>query len=208
MASSNYATNYDIGQNGETVEKIVDAQSLLYEGNEHMAEVFYGTLFADYNSEKGGLCATIYQAHQNYPKAVKAHSQGLVVSLVPKDVNKVVMQSGMAREQKILLHFHGSNEKLSELNNRSIIYQMPDRPVLKPEVYRDAQVFEDVFVENKISDVEMKLTICADNHSRCYGMMNWGDSPDPGYTLQGREEVRAYGRIMNMIFRMPAPLCM
>jgi hypothetical protein len=151
-----------------------------------MAEVFYGTLFADYNSEKGGLCATIYQAHQNYPKAVKAHSQGLVVSLVPKDVNKVVMQSGMAREQKILLHFHGSNEKLSELNNRSIIYQMPDRPVLKPEVYRDAQVFEDVFVENKISDVEMKLTICADNHSRCYGMMNWGDSPDPGYTLQGR----------------------
>lgn len=186
VASSNYATSYTIGENGETVEKVVDVQSLLYEGNEHTAEVFYGTLFADYNNEKGGLCATVYQAQQNYPKAVKAHSDGLTVSLVPKNVDEIVMQSGMARQQKMLLHFHDGRENLENLNNRSIIYQMPDRPVLDPQVYRDAKVLEDVFVDYKISDVEMKLIACADNHARCYGMLNWGDSPDPGYSLQGR----------------------
>lgn len=183
---SNYKTQYQIGKNGEKVEQIIDANKLVYESNEHISEVFYGTLFADYMDQVGGLCATIYQAQQNYPKAVYADEEGLHIKLVPEDVNKVVMQAGMAREQKVLLHFHDSSETLEELNNRSIIYQMPDRPTIKPEVYRDAKVFEDVFVDKKNHLVEMMLIQKADSHSRCYGMLNWGDSPDPGYTSQGR----------------------
>lgn len=183
---SNYKTQYEIGNNGEKVEQIIDANKLVYESNEHVSEVFYGTLFADYKDGVSGVCATVYQAQQNYPKAVCADEKGLCIKLVPEDVNKVVMQPGMAREQKVLLHFHHSDEKLEELNNRSIIYQMPDRPTIKPEVYREAKVFEDVFVDKKNPLVEMMLIQKADSHSRCYGMLNWGDSPDTGYTSQGR----------------------
>lgn len=186
VASSNYATNYRIGENGETVEKTANAQDLQFAGNEHMSEVFYGTFFADYRDEKGGLCVTVFQAQQNYPKAIKAHNKGLVIGIVPKGLNPITMHSGVAREQKMLLHFHDGMEPLAELNNRSTIYQMPDRPILAPQVYRDAQVFEDVFLEQKINDVEMKLTNIADSHARCFGMLNWGDSPDPGYSQQGR----------------------
>ncbi|ABX43141.1 glycoside hydrolase family protein [Lachnoclostridium phytofermentans] len=186
VATSNYRTSYLVSEEGETVSKKVDAEDLLYEANEHIAEVFYGTMFADYNTSEGGVCATIYQAQQNYPKAVEASKQGIKLSLVPENATKVIMQSGMAREQKFLLHFHSNEEDLKELNNRSLIYQMPDRPQLDSNVYRESGTFHDVFVDKKISKVELSLIAKADSHARCYGMLNWGDSPDPGYTTQGR----------------------
>ena len=42
-ASSNYKTDFLIGEHGETVSKYVDAESLVYESNEHFAEVFTET---------------------------------------------------------------------------------------------------------------------------------------------------------------------
>lgn len=188
VGSSNYKTNFIIGRNGDAVNKIVDDAYLVGEANEHFAEVLYGTFFADRTQPQGGVCATIFQAQQNYPKAVKADQNGIYVMLVPKDVNKVVMQSGMSREQRFLLHFHDAGESLAEIDNRSLIYQMPDKPSIPPEAFRDAGVMPDIFVEReKINDdVEISLIGKCDGHARCYGMLNWGDAPDPGYTTQGR----------------------
>ncbi len=187
-ASSNYKTNFLIGRNGTAVSRTVDASWLIQEANEHMAEVFYGTFFADRTDQNGGVCATIFQAQQNYPKAVKADQSGIYVMLVPKDVNKVVLESGMSREQRFLLHFHSSSETLTELDNRSLIYQMPDRPTIPAEVFQKAGVFPDIFVDKGQCDPEVEAAFIAraDSHARCYGMLNWGDAPDPGYTTQGR----------------------
>jgi len=185
-AVSNYRTQYDINENGEEVYKCIDDKYLMLEANEHNPEVFYGTFFADYTDDENGLAITIFQAQQNYPKAVKSSKNGIEVMIVPKNIRKVIMQSGMSREQKMLFHFHNPSEELSEINNRSIIYQMPDKPIVSPEVFKNANVFENVFVDKKINDVELFLISKADEHSRSYGMMNWGDSPDKGYTEQGR----------------------
>lgn len=188
VGSSNYKTNFAIGRDGVAVNRIVDDRYLVGEANEHFAEVFYGTFFADRNDAKGGVCATIYQAQQNYPKAVKADESGIYVMLVPEGVNRVVMESGMSREQRFLLHFHGPEETLQELDNRSLIYQMPDKPSIPSEAFRDAGVMPDIFVEKDKLNYEVELSLIAkcDGHARCYGMLNWGDAPDPGYTMQGR----------------------
>lgn len=188
VANSNYKTRFKIGKDGTSLNRVVDDQYLLLEANEHFAEVLYGTFFADRNDAKGGVCATIYQAQQNYPKAVKADESGIYVMLVPKDVNRVVMESGMSREQKFLLHFHGPEETLIELDNRSLIYQMPDKPSIPSEIFKEAGVMPDIFVDrDKINyQVELSLIGKCDGHARCYGMLNWGDSPDGGYTTQGR----------------------
>lgn len=185
-ASSNYKTSYDIGENGRTAERVIDSGYLLYEANEHIAEVFYGTLFAAHENEKTGLCATVYQAQQNYPKAVLADTNGITIKIVPEGMDEVKMQPGMAREQKMLLHFYEAGTSKEEFNNRSLIYQMPDRPVLRSEVFHKAGVFMDVFTDKKLPEVERFLIGKADSHARCYGMLNWGDAPDPGYTQQGR----------------------
>ena len=187
-ANSNYKTDFLIGSDAAPVEKAVDAEYLLKENNEHMAEVLYGTFFADRTGENGGVCATIFQAQQNYPKAVRADNAGVHIFLVPKGGTQVIMQSGMSREQRFLLHFHGPECGLLELDDRSLIYQMPDRPSIPPEVFRDAGVMPDIFVdrEKRKDDVEIALIGRCDSHARCYGMLNWGDAPDPGYTAQGR----------------------
>ncbi len=188
VGNSNYKTNFSIGKDGHSVNKIINAKYLVGEANEHFAEVLYGTFFTDRTDKDGGVCATIFQAQQNYPKAVKADESGIYVMLVPKEVDRVVMESGMSREQRFLLHFHDAQESLLEIDNRSLIYQMPDKPSISSDVFRDAGVMPDIFVDrDKINyDVEISLIGKADGHARCYGMLNWGDAPDWGYTQQGR----------------------
>ena len=186
VGSSNYKTDFYLGENGAAVSRVVDSAWLIREANEHFAEVLYGTFFADVTDSEGGVCATVFQAQQNYPKAVQAEQEGLSVMLVPEDVEKVVMQTGMSREQRFLLHFHTAEEDLAEIDNRSLIYQMPDRPYLAPETHRDSGVWLNVFSDKLNIDVEQCLVGKADGHCRAYGMMNFGDSYDPGYTAQGR----------------------
>ena len=188
VGNSNYKTKFSIGKDGTAVDRIVDAKYLVGEANEHFAEVIYGTFFADRTDSQGGVCATIYQAQQNYPKAVKADESGVYVMLVPKAVDKVVMQSGMSREQRFQLYFHEPQVSLIEIDNRSLIYQMPDRPHILPEVFKEAGVMPDIFVDREKIDYDVELSLIGkcDGHARCYGMLNWGDSPDPGYTTQGR----------------------
>lgn len=185
VASSNYKTTYTKTESKEAIERKIDADYLLYEANEHMAEVFYGTLFGAHQDTEHGICATIFQAQQNYPKAIHVEHNTITMKLVPEG-NSIVMQSGMAREQRCLLHFYRANEPIEEINNRSLMYQMPDRPVIETEVYRASGIFQDIFPIHPIWDVENSLMEKADKHARCYGMLNWGDAPDPGYTLQGR----------------------
>ncbi|MBR1736442.1 MAG: hypothetical protein IJ736_05440, partial [Firmicutes bacterium] len=163
----------------------IDAEYLKYESNEHNPEVFYGTFFADHSGESYGVCTTVYQAQQNFPKAVEASSEGTKAYLVP-DGKCIGLKSGMAREQKMQIFVHPSDMDIQEINHRSTVYQMPVRPSLSPEVFKRSGAFENVFVENPISKYEIFLIGKADEHNRCYGMLNWGDSPDGGYTAQGR----------------------
>ena len=185
-ASSNYKTDYYIGKDGVTTRRVIDSDWLLKEANEHFAETFYGTFFADCTDEDGGVCATIYQAQQNYPKAIQADKNGITLFIVPENVEKIVLESGMSREQKFLLHFHPASEPISSLNDRSIVYQMPYRPYVSPQVHRESGVWPDIFATKSEFSVEQNLVARADGHGRAYGMLNFGDSYDSNYTAQGR----------------------
>ncbi len=186
VASSNYRTNWDIGENGETVRKIIDADWLIREANEQFAEVNYGTFFADCTTASDGICATIFQAHQNFPKGLEADRDGIRIMLVPEDTGDIALQSGMAREQKFLLHFHSAEEPLESLNDRSIIYQMPYRAYISPAAFQASGIWPEIFSRTTDPLVEQNLIARADGHCRAYGMLNFGDSYDENYTAQGR----------------------
>ena len=198
VGRSNYRTIFKISPEGGKVDNAITAEMIEGIANEHFPEVFFGTFFADYtDSEKGfGVCATVFQAYQNFPKAVSADHNGLTVFLIPDQdsyryvtkAEPVVFTSGMAREQRVLLHFHDVDEPISELDNRSIIYQMPDKPYIDPMEFAEADVMPKIFLppEKQVDDVEILLVDKADSHPRSYGMLNFGDAPDPNYTTQGR----------------------
>ncbi len=183
---SNYKTKFTQNKKGEEIFTYIDAKTLKFESNEHNAEVYYGTFFGDLTDEEIGVTAAVYQAHQNFPKAIKTEKNKMEIMLVPENIGNVKMEKGMAREQKVWYYFHSPSEDIQSINNKTIIYQMPDKPAVNPCVFKDANVFPDVFTEKYDYDIELFLMSKADEHSRCYGMMSWGDAPDMGYTSQGR----------------------
>ncbi len=185
---SNYKTRFEISGDGADLSQVITADSLVQEANEHFAEVLYGTFMADFCDDKGGVCGTIFQAQQNFPKAIKAAGNGLCLFLIPEGREKVCFASGMAREQRILLHFHEKETSIEELDNRSLIYQMPVAAFIDPMEFKKAEVFPNIVTPMELANDEVELAIInkADHHGRAYGMMNWGDFPDANYTAQGR----------------------
>lgn len=188
VGKSNYKTNFTIGKNGGAVQYLVDADYIIGEANEHFAEVFYGTFFADRTDSEGGVCGTIFQAQQNFPKAVRADDKGIYLFLVPEGSEKIVMNGGMSREQKFSLLFHDKDMPIETIDDLSLRYQMPDRPYILPEEFDKAGVFPNIFTypDKWSEDVEIALVAKADDHGRAYGMLNFGDAPDQNYTTQGR----------------------
>ena len=185
-ARSNYRTKYRISDTAQRQLESIDAEDIISTANEHNPEVFYGTFFADTTDSANGtgICATVYQAFQNYPKAVCAERDALTVYLVPEG-REVRIEHSMALTQRFLLHLHDGLSP-EELNDRSTMYQMPDRPYVSPDVFEESGVYPGIFTKKPISDAEIFLAEKADEHNRCYGMPNWGDSADWGYTEQGR----------------------
>ncbi|MBQ8139027.1 MAG: glycoside hydrolase family 127 protein [Lachnospiraceae bacterium] len=188
VGKSAYRVKMKTSETGETLTEVITADTILEENFEHFGEVLHGCLFADVNDGKTGVCATVFQPHQNFPKAVTAKSNGVTVHIIPEGEEKVRLGAGMAREQRFLLHFYGEDETLENRINRALIYQMPDEPVVSPDVFMEAGIFSDVMLPLKMrdDDTEIFLTDMADAHARGYGMMNWGDAPDANYTAQGR----------------------
>lgn len=187
LATSNYKTNLRTGTGADTLFYNIDANHLVYEANEHFPEVFYGTFFADWTDERGGVCASVYQAYQNYPKALKVDKNGISIQIVPKE-SKINFIKGMAKTHTLFLHIHDAQTTLDNINIRALQLQMPDRPYLDMEVYRDAKVFPDLFLNKweKIEEVEKAFMHRADVRSRAFGILHWGDTPDMHYTKQGR----------------------
>lgn len=184
---SNYRSSTQSADPGTTVRRTIDAEYLLYTSNEQVPEVNYGTFTGHWrHPERGGLSATIFQAYQNFPAGLSAGADGLAVELVPEGSCGLSLMPGMAKGYRFLLHAHDGSEPVEELVIRGLQYQMPDRPLLDAETYRRAKVLPNLFVDRPVRRVERKLLDLADNRTRAYGALHWGDAPEIGYTHQGR----------------------
>jgi hypothetical protein len=186
LGRSNYETLYLTGDGNDRLSHLIDAEEVKFEANEHIPETFFGTFWTDWSLRgKGGAAATIFQAHQNFPKALQVDSKSMTVSLIPEGMPVHLLQ-GMAKTHRLFLHLHSEEESIQDVNIRSHQFQYPDRPVLDPEVYERAGVMEPLIVAQKNSGVERALTVMADSRVRAYGLLHWGDAPDAGYSEQGR----------------------
>ncbi len=187
ITTSNYRSQTQSAAPGETIRRAIDADHLLFTANEQVPEVLYGTFTAHWrHPERGGLSASIFQGYQNYPTALTVGPEGLSVELVAAGSDGLELTRGMAKGYRFLLHLHDGSVPAEELIVRALQYQMPDRPLLPPEAYRDAGVLPDLFIDRPVSRVERKLLDLADHRTKGFGALHWGDGPERGYTDQGR----------------------
>jgi hypothetical protein len=186
LGISNYQTKISREKAARGLEKLIDAEYLVYESNEQIPETLYGTFFADWRGGNRGLCVTIFQAQQNFPKALRVDTGGITVSLMPRGQEALAFRRGMEKTHHVFFHLHNGAEPLEELNIRSLQMQLPDRPALETAVYREAGVFENVFMDRVDPGIEAGLLSRADSTGRAYGILAWGDAVDASYTDQGR----------------------
>lgn len=186
LATSNYLSKIRTGTGKEKLETLIDADYLLYDSNEQVPETNYGTFWADWQMDSsGGICITHFQAYQNFPKSLTVDQDGIYAGILPKG-NNLRFAQGVSKTHRLLLHFHKPEATPESVNVRSLQFQLPDRSTLDPKIYREAGVFENIYVTNKVNKVEQAFLNLADSRVRAYGILNWGDAPDAGYTDQGR----------------------
>ena len=185
IGRSNYKTNFKRSE-GEPLTHMIDSDYLLYTANEQMPQVNFGAYFANWQDGERGLCVSVFQAFQNYPKGFRVDKDGLSVDLIPESFGGIRVAQGMARSQKMLLHFHSADTPEQELNFRSLQYNMPDKPSIDAHVYTDAGLYREFIGEKRQMNVELYIKNMGETTAYAYGMMHWGDAPDMGYTTQGR----------------------
>lgn len=183
VAHATVRTSYTEGE----TSLLVDGKFLQYATNEQNPEVSYGTLYGNWQDEKRGISATIYQAQQNLPKRVAVCKEGLTVDLIPEESGAVEFIEGMAKTHRIQLFFHSADaDREKDMTFRSLQYQLPDKPVLDPEVYEASGAFDDIFTKKINYQVEYYLERLLKSRSNAFGILHWGDTVDAGYTHQGR----------------------
>ncbi len=182
LAEGNYGTRVSNGPG----EMVVNAESIIYQGVEHVPEVFFGDFWADWCDGERGVCVTPFQAHQNFPKSLSVHESGIHVGVLPAGEGPIEVLRGVAKTHRMQFLFHGPNVSLDDLVVQSLQFQYPDVGIVPEDWYRETRVWEDLFPVNKSERVERHIIDTADDRNRGLGMMHWGDGPDHGYTRQGR----------------------
>jgi hypothetical protein len=87
IGRSNYRTAFQKSA-GEPISHLIDTKYLQYTSNEQMPEINFGAYFADWRDGQRGLCVTLYQAFQNFPKGFDVDESGMDVQLIPESWGK------------------------------------------------------------------------------------------------------------------------
>ena len=176
-----------IQQSEGPLELSLTAETLLYQSNEHFVECFYGDFWADWRCTDAGLAVSIHQAHQNFPKRLRAAPAGIEVGLYPVGSPAVDIYQGMGKTHRLQLLFHDGLASLEDICSRSLQFQLPDRPALEPEWYRQNNPWGlDCFPDRVPGRIMTRLIETHDARPEAMGMLHFGDGPDTGYTNQGR----------------------
>jgi len=176
-----------IEKSSEALETCINAETIMWQSNEHIEECYYGDFWADFTDERSGVAVSIYQAHQNFPKALRVDRQGVTVSLYPSTEEAVEILQGVAKTHRIMFHFHKPSFDLEEVSSRSLQFQLPDQATLPERWYAEAGVWpERVFPNRLCRRMELFLVDLIESRSKGLGMLSFGDGPEAGYTEQGR----------------------
>ncbi|MBD3320903.1 MAG: hypothetical protein GF350_07415 [Chitinivibrionales bacterium] len=182
-----YKTTIVSHDNGTPVDALIDQDKIINVNIEHAPETFIGTFWADWDDpERGGVCLSHFQAHQNFPKSFAVDSKGITAGYLPENIVDFTLDRGMAKTHRMMMLFHAPRESLENINYRTLQFQMPDKPHIPSGAYHESVVPDPIRVDHPVQEIEQFFIESADLHTRAYGILHWGDCPAAHYTNQGR----------------------
>ncbi|MEM7034832.1 MAG: hypothetical protein AAF629_35150 [Chloroflexota bacterium] len=166
---------------------LLNAETMLYQANEHYVDSFYGDFWAAWRDNQFGVAISHYQAHQHFPKQLSTGHAGITCSLYPADEEPAPVLQGMGKTHRLLIQFRPVDTPLQDVSTRSLQFQLPDHPALSREWYRENNPWGETFFPEKVPTRLMTLfSRLHDGRPAALGMFHFGDAPDAGYTDQGR----------------------
>lgn len=176
-----------IQESEDDLEMALTDETLLYQANEHFVDSFYGDFWVDWRDEQAGLTLSIHQAHQNFPKKLQVAPGGITCWLYPDDAPPAPILQGMAKTHRLQLHFHAPEIPLETCSERSLQFQLPDRPALSRAWYRENNPWRETFFPSQVPGRLITFfNTLHDGRPKAMGMLHFGDAPDAHYTDQGR----------------------
>ena len=93
--------------------------------------------------------------------------------LVPENDINIIMQSGMAREQRMMLYFHSADTSLQDINNRTTIYHIESEVlyICNHKVYSSTVETYEISLKLHIvhiHSIKVNTTCCRVEKSHCY----------------------------------------
>lgn len=176
------------GDEHEKLVETVTADTIVNTANEMFPEVLFSIFTADWNCEGVGIAGGIYQAYQNFPKALESDEQGMVLHILPEMETPLKVPQGVARTSRCYLYFHPVDLEERMIIDRAHQFEMMPLPILDPDVYMESGVFGDYVSDHYHFPTERFLYRYMDSRSKGLGMMHFGDGPEWEYMKQGRSE--------------------
>ena len=154
---------------------------------EQIAETMAFDFCADWtHSDTGGVAVSVYQALQNFPKALRSTPEALEIDLLPATEPPLTLRRGVGKTHFIQLHFHGPEVNFLDVSRRSFLFQIPDIPMLDPETYAASGAFLDRFPTRRFDRLDYHMHHRAMCVPRAFGMLHYGDYVEQSYTRQNR----------------------
>lgn len=182
--------NYTVkrGDESHPLSDTITADTLVGSASEMFPEVLYSTYMGDWSDGRFAVAANIYQAHQNFPKAIDVNANGVTLHFYPETATPIRIPQGVARTTRMQLFFHDPQMEERLLVDRGLMLEMPPVPVADEQAYRDANVFPDFLSDQFRPATERFLYRYVDSRAKGLGMLHFGDCPEWEYIKQGRSK--------------------
>lgn len=184
--TSSFNFHSEKAQSGQVLSEVITADTVVNTPNEMFPEVLFSIFTADWKNRDHAVAAGIYQAYQNFPKALKTSEDGIVINLIPDTGVPLKVPQGVARTSRCYLYFHEVELDDRMLVDRAHQFEMPAVPVPDPSCYMESGVFGQYVSDHYHHPTERFLYRYVDSRAKGLGMLNFGDGPEWEYIKQGR----------------------
>jgi hypothetical protein len=184
--------NYYIQKAGadQKLSHLVNADTIIETANEMFPEVLFSIYALDWNDGESALTAGIYQAYQNFPKALYSSSDEIHLKLFPEGYSPLKVGQGLARTSRFHLHFRDTVMPEREIVDREYMFELPALPTVDVRQFIKSSVFGNAVDDHFHHPTERFLYRYVDSRSKGLGMLNFGDCPEWEYVKQGRSSGR------------------
>ncbi len=188
MCTSSFNPKIERAEGPHPLHVQVGADTIIETPNEMFPEVMFSVFGCDWETESFGLCASIHQAYQNFPKAIDAQDDAITLSLFPRNHVPIAIPQGVGKTSRFQLYFHATGFSDPLLIDHLLRQEMPPVGSVAVESYIESGVYAPFVSDQLHYPTERFLYRFIDSRAKGLGFLHFGDGPEWEYVKQGRSK--------------------